>query len=291
MKLSLIITTYNQPEALAKVFRGLKRQTSLPDEILIADDGSAETTRELVEQWCDELPGRVHHVWHEHRGFRRAAIANKAAAASTGEYLVFLDGDCVPHEQFIGDHRALVERGCWVQARRCYVRREFVPEFSLEKTPILEWMLKGRIAFSSKALRLPIPFIRRDQTQHAVMGCNMGIWRNDFLTVNGFDEAYLGWGCEDKDLAFRLYYLGRHKKLVKHQAIIFHLDHPLASREQLDANYERYQETIRSKKIRCELGVNQYLVPASNPPRLVRPCVLSDERWPDSVAVFSKLST
>jgi GT2 family glycosyltransferase len=290
MKLSLIITTYNQPEALAKVFRGLKRQTSLPDEVLIADDGSAETTRMLVEQSNNELPWQARHIWHEDKGFRRATIANKAAAASEGDYLVFLDGDCVPHERFVADHRALSERGCWVQGRRCYVRQKFVPEFTVGDTSILSWMLKGRIAFSSKALRLPIPLVRRDQTQHAVMGCNMGFWRDDFMTVNGFDEAYLGWGCEDKDIAFRLYHLGRHKKLVKHQAIVFHLDHPLTSRERLDANHNHYQRTIHSKKIRCEIGVSQYIEPSRKPSQPIRP-LLSDEQFSSSAAGLFKSST
>ncbi len=266
MNASLIITTYNQPEALGKVLSGLQHQTTLPDEILIADDGSTETTRAVVGQWQMKLSIPVRHVWHEDKGFRRAAIANKAAAQARGNYLVFLDGDCVPHKQFIADHRAMAERGHWVQGRRCYVRKQFVKEFMPGKTPIFRWMLKGRIAFTSKALRFPIPVVRRDQTQHAIMGCNMGFWRDNFMAVNGFDEAYCGWGCEDKDIACRLYHFGLRKKLVKHRAIIFHLDHPLASREQLALNCKRLDETIHSKKIRCETGVSQYLCPSKFTP-------------------------
>src|SRR5206468_3035926 len=92
MKLSLIISTYDQPTVLAKVLRGVSRQTRLPDEVFIADDGSGPRTRELIQQWKREVQFPVHHVWHPHDGFRKVILLNRAAAAAKGEYLIFLDG-------------------------------------------------------------------------------------------------------------------------------------------------------------------------------------------------------
>src|ERR1044071_7415881 len=128
-ELTLVVSTYNWPEALAKVFRALERQTALPGEIIIADDGSTDSTRQLIEQWEEKLPTPVHHVWHEDRGFRKTTILNQALAMARGRYVVFLDGDCVPDRHFIADHAALAERGFWVQGRRCFVKEPWVARF------------------------------------------------------------------------------------------------------------------------------------------------------------------
>lgn len=130
MKLSLLISLYNQTDVLHKVLAGLERQQRPPDEILFADDGSREPTRELVAAFAARAPVPVKHVWHEDDGFRKTIILNQAVAAATGDYLVFTDGDCVPHPRYVADHRALAETGCWVQGRRCFVREPFVPQFN-----------------------------------------------------------------------------------------------------------------------------------------------------------------
>src|SRR5438270_9322643 len=111
MKLSLIISTYEQPEVLAKVLRGVSRQTRPPDEVFIADDGSGNQTRELIEQWAKENRFPVQHIWHSHDGFRKVILLNRAVAAAKGDYVIFLDGDCVPHPKFLADHERLAENG------------------------------------------------------------------------------------------------------------------------------------------------------------------------------------
>ena len=227
---SLIISTFNQPKALAKVLAALPNQTRQPDEILISDDGSNEPTRELVQNFTKNSAVPVKHVWHPHDGFRKTIILNKTVVAATGKYLIFTDGDCVPHPKFVADHALLAESGCWVQGRRCFVREEFkVPEFELGKTPVWIWMLTGKITGAAKGVRWPLPVIRRDTRQRGIIGCNMGFWREDVLAVNGFDEDYVGWGTgEDSDLGTRLYHLGRRRKFVYGRAVTFHLNHPQA---------------------------------------------------------------
>jgi glycosyltransferase involved in cell wall biosynthesis len=256
-KISLIISTYQSPAALDKVLQGVLAQTQRPYEVLIADDGSGAPTRELIESWQSRLP--LKHVWHEDQGFRKTIILNQAAATATGEYLVLLDGDCVPHREFIRDHGALAEKNFWVQGRRCFVQEKFVPEFVPGQTAVGSWCLTGRITGMAKAFRLPFPVVRRNREHRGIIGCNMALWREDLVEVNGFDEDYTGWGSEDSDLGARLYHLGRTRKFVYGWAVIYHLNHPQLPKTQLPASMESLARTIASGKTRCQRGLHQYL--------------------------------
>lgn len=260
MKLSYLVSTYEQPAALAKVLRGLSLQTRLPDEVFITDDGSGEETRAVIEQFRRSFKAPVHHLWHEHNGFRKVILLNKAVAAAKGDYLVFSDGDCVPHPKYIADHARLAERGYWVQGRRCYVGQPYVLEFEPGKTSPWAWLLSRRITGAGKAVRLPAPVVFRNREQRGIIGCNMAFWRDDVLAVNGFDETYLGRGIgPDSDLGTRVYNLGRQRKFVYGHAIVYHLEHPVAPRDNLAAKKKLLEETIRSGRTRCERGVEQYL--------------------------------
>src|SRR5436190_10312038 len=145
-EITLIVSTYNWPGALAKVFRALERQTAAPREIIVADDGSTEPTRELIESWEERLPVPLLHVWQEDLGFRKTTILNRALAEATGKYVVFLDGDCVPHRRFIEDHARLAQRGFWVQGRRCFVKEPWVAEFEASDVNIPSWLLRRRLS-------------------------------------------------------------------------------------------------------------------------------------------------
>ncbi len=260
MKLSLIISTYNQAAVLEKVLHGVAQQQRQPDEIMFADDGSTETTRRLIEQFTSHSSTPVRHVWHKDEGFRKTIILNKTIAATQSDYLVFTDGDCVPHKHFVADHAALAEPGYWVQGRRCFVQERFVPKFVSGRTSVFLWILAGRITGAAKGLRSPFPIIRRNTHQRGIIGCNMAFWRDDLMAVNGFDETYSGWGVgEDSDIGTRLYHLGRPRKFVHGHAITFHLDHPMTTREHHAASLSRLNEVIRTGKIRCERGLNQHL--------------------------------
>jgi glycosyltransferase involved in cell wall biosynthesis len=259
VKLSLVISTYNRPDALAKVLRGVQSQTRWPDEVLIADDGSGDETRRLIQEWQGQARGPVRHLWQPDQGFRKTRILNQALVAATGNYLVFLDGDCVPHPKFLADHERLAERGCWVQGRRCFVAEGAVPGFLPGETPVWLWMLMGRIGGVAKGIRLPLPMVRRDQAQRGIIGCNMGVWREDLVAVNGFDEAYAGWGFEDSDLGTRLYHLGRVRKFVYAHAVVYHLNHPMLPRDDLAAGRARLAETLSSGRVRCEHGLDRHL--------------------------------
>jgi glycosyltransferase involved in cell wall biosynthesis len=258
MTVSLIISTYNRPEALDKVLAGVLLQTRAPSEILLADDGSSEPTRNLIEKWKSETPVPVRHIWHPHEGFRKTIILNKAIRAAQGDYVVFLDGDCVPHPQFIADHETLAEKAFWVQGRRSFVKSGHVENFDPATTSIWQWLLLGRMSGPFKAIRLPSPIIRRGTEQRGLIGCNMAIWREDLVAINGFDESYIGWGGEDSDIGSRLYHLGRPRKFVYGHAIVYHLNHLPLSRDSFRDNSSRLEETLRLKRVRCEHGLAQH---------------------------------
>lgn len=259
LSLSLVVSTFDQPDGLAKAFAGIQRQTQPPAEILVADDGSAEPTRQLIEKFSKSSPVPVKHIWQPHDGFRKTLVLNKTILAATGDYLVFTDGDCVPHPKFIADHAALAEKSFWVQGRRCFVREEFVEEFEAEQMPAWSWMLAGKITGATKGIRWPVPIIHRDTRQRGIIGCNMGFWREDVLAINGFDEDYTGWGGEDSDIGTRLYHLGRLRKFVYGRAITFHLNHPKLPRLHHEASLARLANTIATRKICCEHGINGHV--------------------------------
>ncbi|HES75437.1 MAG TPA: glycosyltransferase, partial [bacterium] len=212
--MSVIVTTYNRPDALGKVLAALCRQTRPPTEVLVADDGSGEATQQCVQTWQAQASVPIRHVWHEDLGFRAAAIRNRAAAQAQGEYLIFLDGDCIPLADFVARHAALAEAGRFVSGNRVLFSEAMTQQIlarddSPETWSLWAWLAargRGQVNRLLPLLRLP-DGAWRDRVQAEWRGarsCNLGLWRSDFVRVNGFDESYAGWGHEDADLAMRL---------------------------------------------------------------------------------------
>ena len=260
-QITLVISTYNHVRPLELCLAGFRNQTTAPMEILIADDGSTSPTRDLIVRLAPTLPCPVRHLWHEDKGFRKNAILNQSLAAAKGAYLVFTDADCIPHPRFIEDHASLAEQGFWVQGRRSYLNAAASASLKAgESVPSFRLFLAGQLTGAAKAFRLPFPIIKRDMAQRGIIGCNMAMWKKDLLEVNGWDEEYEGWGLgEDSDIGSRLYHLGRPRKFVYGRAILYHLHHPILSRDHVPKSQSRLEETLRTKKVRCLKGVNQYL--------------------------------
>jgi len=260
-QISLVISTYNHVRPLELCLAGFRQQSTQPMEIIIADDGSDSPTRDLITRLSLSFPFPVHHLWHEDKGFRKNIILNRTLAAAKGDYLVLTDADCIPHPQFLEDHASLAERGFWVQGRRSYLSpatsNALQPGPAL---PSLRLFLAGQLSGAAKGFRFPLPLIRRNTAQRGIIGCNMAMWRNDLLAVNGWDEEYEGWGLgEDSDIGSRLYHLARPRKFVYGRAILYHLHHPILNRDHLPKSKARLEETLQTKKVRCIKGVNQYL--------------------------------
>ncbi|WP_372808410.1 glycosyltransferase [Pontiella sp.] len=258
--ISLIISTYNNPLALGEILRRIECGTELPEQVLISDDGSGEETRALVDQWIRESKLNIVHCWHEDKGFRKTRILNITLSRTTGEYVVYLDGDCLPMPCFIEDHRKLAEKGYFVQGRRAFVSEEAVQGLLRHEVSFFSLFLHRKIRGLVKSFRFPVPVVIRNRRHKGLIGCNLAIWTEDLVAVNGYDEAYEGWGIgEDSDLCIRLYNKGLRRKFVYGRAIIFHLDHPPCSKDHVKKSLARLQEAIDSKRVRCENGLDQCL--------------------------------
>ncbi len=256
MQLTLVISTYNNPSALDRILDALRGGTRQADEVIVADDGSTNETKELITNWASSMPAPIIHCWHEDKGFRKTKILNNSIKVSKGEYLVFLDGDCIPEKNFISDHRKLAEQNCFVQGRRAFIQQSSVPDFLNQKTGLLKLLFTGKISGIPKAIRWPMPFVFYNQKHRGLIGCNLAMWKTDLLDINGFDEAYEGWGVgEDSDLCIRLYNKGLQRKFVYGRMRVYHLNHNEADKSHYCESKERLQETIDSKKLRCKKGL------------------------------------
>ena len=259
--LALIINTYNQPAHLARVLRSLSQQTSPPNEVLVADDGSGEETRQVFSQWASASFIRAEQVRQEHQGFRRARILNEAILRAQSRYLVFLDGDTIPHPEFIADHRRLAKERAFIQGHRALIKERGAAFFGSNNFPedrrraIWQCQIEGW----KHVFRWPRPLIRARNDLRGIRGCNLGIWREHLLRANGYNEAFVGWGREDSELATRLMNAGVQRLDVRGWALCFHLWHPPVERTNLQMNDELLAKPKRSTATRCELGLDGHL--------------------------------
>ena len=199
MTVSLIITTYNWPRALYLCLDSVMQQTVMPSEILVADDGSGISTRDVVRHFQNISPVPVHHIWHEDRGFRVAAIRNKAIAASSGDYVIHVDGDLILQRNFIQDHILFAREGCYVSGSRGIITEMLTQKVLSGEITSLTALTKG-VRNSNNVMRVPIMAIvyRMIAPSQAPRSCNLGLWRRDLIRVNGFDEAFEGWGSRNR---------------------------------------------------------------------------------------------
>jgi glycosyltransferase involved in cell wall biosynthesis len=262
LKSSVIISTYNRPAYLERVLEGYLLQTTPPGEIIVADDGSTEETAALIRRFRAESAVDIRHVWHEDKGFRLAAIRNRAIAAGAGEYLIFADDDAVPSKRFVEDHLRFAEAHCFIQGHRVMLGKEISATFSVRDSgfaSLLSPALRGRIGNVINALRPPAPLIKRSQDMKGIRGCNMSFYRADLLAVNGFNEDFVGWGKEDSELAVRLYRNGVWRKDLKFRACCFHLYHDNYGRDKLEHNIGLLEAARKDTLIYCANGVDKYL--------------------------------
>jgi len=261
MKTSLIITTYNKPDALGKVLEGVGEQSRMPDEILVADDGSGPDTLKKIHEFSKVFPCRFDHIWQEDQGFRAARIRNRAIARATGEYIILLDGDCIPPRRFIEDHLVLAEENFFFQGKRILVGKRLSPDFACTDTNSILRLLKALIcrdiSNTHHLIRLPIFPVLRSKNLSGIKSCNMGFFSKDIAAVNGFNQDFVGWGREDSELAVRLYRYGLRRKGHPFMAICFHLWHEGYDRATLEINDQLLSNTMESDEYFCPNGLVQ----------------------------------
>lgn len=261
MKTSLIIATYNWPEALELVLQSVKQQYVLPNEILIADDGSKNDTKELVTKWQNTFNVPIHHIWQEDNGFRLAEIRNKAIAKAKYEYIIQIDGDVILHKDFIKDHKRFAQKKCFITGSRTLVLQEKTQDIFNNKKANITFLSKG-IKNRFNAFRFPLfnVFFKPknspiEKMTSRIRGCNMSFWKQDLLDVNGYDEDFVGWGREDSDIVIRLIKNGGYRKKIKLAAIQFHLYHKENSKNNLEINQELLERSLSDSGYKAKKGI------------------------------------
>ncbi|UFH56506.1 glycosyltransferase family 2 protein [Spirosoma sp. KNUC1025] len=262
---SLIISTYNWPEALTVCLKSALRQERLPDEIIIADDGSGSATKAVVQEFQKKSPIPITHIWHEDNGFRLAHIRNKAIAAASGEYIIQIDGDILIHSHFVSDHLRFAQKNSFVRASRIYLNEDASGQIMRTQKTDINLFNKGTSNLFS-AFRVPVlwplfatTYKNKGDERYEIHGCNMAFWKKDAVEVNGYNEAFSGWGPEDKEFVARLLNAGKHKRFLKLGGLAFHLYHPENSKHNLDTNERLLMKTVRSGCTFCNSGIDKYI--------------------------------
>jgi glycosyltransferase involved in cell wall biosynthesis len=265
VRISVVITTYNRPEALTLVLRALAEQTERDFEVLVADDGSTEETAAALASLAPGLPYPLRHVWQPDEGFRAPMSRNRASAQAAGDYIVFLDGDCLPLADFIARHRVLAAPGWFVTGNRILLDRRLSERATSGQLPLWRWSraewlrarLAGRVNRVTPVLRLA-GWSRERRDLVGAKTCNLALWRADLLAINGFDEEFVGWGYEDSDLVQRLFHLGRRRRSTRWAVPVLHLWHESQDRSRERANFARLERTRAGKATRARRGIDQY---------------------------------
>lgn len=258
---SLVTPTYNWPEALELLLLSILNQTHLPDEVIIADDGSKEDTKILIERFQEKFPIPLIHIWHEDIKNRKPRIMNKAIAAAKYDYIVEIDGDIIMNKHFIKDHLKNAEKGFYLFGSRVNIQKNNLEQLFKTKNIDFNVFSKG----IKKRLRtIRIPFLMNFAKPHPtrskkLRGCNMSFWRADFIKINGFNENLVGWGIDDSEMIQRLHNIGIQGKRLKFAGIAFHIYHPEQSKSHIEINNKIERLTTENKITYIEKGINQFL--------------------------------
>jgi len=264
--ISVVITTYNRPDALAAVVEACFAQSDKNFEIIIADDGSTANTKDCIDALQARSPVPLRHVWQPDLGFRAAMARNRGTLAARGDYVVFLDGDCIPQRDFIAQHRKLARRGFLVSGSRVLLSASLTSRILSEHIDLPAASVADRLTYRlrgdfNKVLQLlfRLPDLGRESrrfTWRRIKSCNLGVWRSDLELVNGFDESFLGWGHEDSDLVVRLFNAGVNRKDGAFATEVFHLWHREAKRDQASSNKQVVMERAANNTILATQGLN-----------------------------------
>lgn len=262
MKITMLISTYNWKEALRHSVTSVFEQTVLPMEIVIADDGSDSRTRETIEELKKISPVPVVHVWHEDKGFRRCEIMNKGVAASRGDYIIQIDGDCVIEKHFIEDHIRIAEDNHFVCGSRVLLPSDVTDKILKDKIKRPN-IFNLPLGFALNSLRIKFLqhyFAKRyARSIDHMRGCNMAFWKRDFISVNGYNEDLTQWGHEDSEFAYRLHYKGVQKKSLKMGGVLYHLYHKTADRSNEQAHFAAIESVKENKLSWTKNGIDKYL--------------------------------
>lgn len=236
MKISVIVPTYNSPKWLINVLTGLENQTFSNFEVLIADDGSNSEAINELTTFSKKSALNIKHIWHEDIGFRKCEILNKAILATNGNYIIFIDGDCIPKQDFVEQHKNNANNGFFLTGAALRLPLKT----SKAITPVdiknghcftWQWLRNNGMPINKKSSKLLVPSLFHkiantlSPARTNFKGGNASAWKEDLIKVGGFDHR-MPWGGEDRELGVRLKNSGIKAKHVRYNALVFHLDHP-----------------------------------------------------------------
>ncbi|MCB0462719.1 MAG: glycosyltransferase family 2 protein [Flavobacteriaceae bacterium] len=267
LDISVIISTYNQPIWLKKVLIGYEQQTFKNFEIIIADDGSTEDTKAIIEQFKSTSRLTITHVWQEDDGFRKTRILNKAIKKSKTSYLIFTDGDCIPRADFVATHLKLKKENSFLSGGYFKLPlsiSEDITEEDIKSQRCFnkKWLIQQGLKKSFKTNKLTASGFKEQflntmtPTKATFDGMNVSVWKNDVVEVNGFDER-MAYGGEDRELGERLMNLGIKPLQIRYSAICLHLDHKRSyvNDEALAKNRAIRKATKKNKLIWTNFGL------------------------------------
>ena len=265
--ISVVITTYNRSEALVPVLAALAAQDDSHFEVIVADDGSTPAHQQAIQAAASAAGLSLTHVWHPDVGFTASRVRNLGVAAAKGSYIVLLDGDCVPETDFVRRHRKLMEPGYFVNGSRVMLSARLSAQvmsggLRIHGQGALFWLgkrLQGDAGKLGGLLRLPDLPARRSEhfVWKGIRSCNMGVWRRDYETVDGFDESFVGWGHEDADFVLRLHNAGIKRKNGFAATEVYHLWHAEANRGAESRNASTVRQRMRDNQILPTIGYRE----------------------------------
>lgn len=237
-------------------------QSKLPNEVIIADDGSTEETKNVIDAFRKLFPVPLIHVWQEDDGFQLARIRNKAIAKASMDYIIQIDGDLILEKKFIYDHFKFRQKGTFVSGSRVMLGAAISSELLLGKKKT-SFIFSKDIKNRFNGLRLPFltPFFSRYRNQdiYYLRGCNMAFYRSDLLLVNGYFEDFVGWGREDNEIAAKLINLGVKKRIIKFSGIVYHIYHKEQAKNNLSDKDKLIQRIISEQLVTLGSGIDKYL--------------------------------
>lgn len=232
-EIALLMSTYQRPRHLRRALESIALQEGVEGrmELVVTDDGSTDETPHIVRQFAESVSFPVGFTTHPHATFQLARCRNEGARASRAPYLLFLDGDCILPRDHVCVHLARRKPGVVMAGDFCRLDQETSERVTSEAVhsgdfvrwaPASELRRLGKLDRASRFYR----FIRHP-TKPKLIGNNVGIWRSDFERVNGYDENFQGWGCEDDDLRHRLRRAGVAIESILRWTHTYHLWHPV----------------------------------------------------------------
>lgn len=255
---SIFVTTYNWPEALSVCLQSMMEQTVLPDEIIVADDGSTDDTKQVVEKFQREFKVPIKHIWIEDKGYRINVIRNLSIKAAEYPFIIQIDGDVILDKNFIKDHLKLAKKNRFNIGRRVRIDKKLTNQIcksgDFKKLSSFRnyfiCLLHHYLFYSSKTVR-------------GLRGCNVAYWKSDALAVNGYNEDMIGKGPEDKEFGARVLNTGVKGFNLRNYAICYHLDHDDGERV---VDYKKltdmYRYAVENKVTQIPNGINKDLIQA-----------------------------